>query len=181
MNTKVIEPKYIIRLATIQDNEMLAKLSVITWQQSYKNILDESYLDSLDWQERFIGRKKYLTKETNLSFVAEIDGRIIGFCDFGPARATDEIKVIDESFAEIYAIYVDEGFQKQGIGRALFTKVIEYFKSLKVNHMIIWTLIENIHAMKFYVSLGGIDKRWLKTIVINGKEYQEVAYYFDII
>ena len=53
----VIENSYYIRLNRIEDQEGMAKIKVDCWQDTYKNIIDQSYLDSLNYE---IQTNKYI-------------------------------------------------------------------------------------------------------------------------
>ena len=46
----VIENSYYIRLNRIEDQEGMARIKVDCWQDTYKNIIDQSYLDSLNYE-----------------------------------------------------------------------------------------------------------------------------------
>ena len=61
------------------------------------------------WQHRF---------EKTLPFMAVIGDRVVGFIEFG----------FDDGIGEIDCFYIEPKFQQQGVGQALFEKVLEVAK-----------------------------------------------------
>ena len=62
-------------------------------------------------------------------------------------------KSYDDSYAEIYALYVDDSYKKQGIG----SKLVEFaFEELRkeYDYVLISTLVDN-SANEFYKKIGG--------------------------
>ena len=66
------------------------------------------------------------------------------------------------------------GYQRKGIGRTLFLRIIKHLLENEINSMIVWVLKGNTSS-EFYKSLGAeyIRKRKIK---IGGIEYIEHAY-----
>lgn len=169
-----------IRESTTDDSEQIAKISVAGWQQAYKGILPDTFLSELDWQPRAEGRKKFFEDADRKSFVYLVDGKITGFCDFGPARKVMNIAEIDSTCAEIYAIYVLPEYQKAGIGMALFKKAINFLKDSGYNLVFIWSLEDNSSAHKFYAKCGCEMNPSRKSITIDEIDYTEIAYVYDL-
>lgn len=171
-----------IRQATENDNETIAQLSVTCWQQAYKDILNQDFLAQLDWRPRASGRKKfYQENKTAAGYIAEVEGRAIGFCDAGPARVVEKMPAIDRSYGEIYAIYVLQEFQKQGIGLALCKAACEHLISKGFARCIIWTLVDNKPAIAFYNAIGCIQQAWKKITVIEEQNLAELAFTIDLL
>ena len=164
-----------IRLATLDDDEEISKLSVIVWQQTYRDIFSEEFLANLKWQPRVKSRKKFFEDTTKTSFVAILDQKIVGFCDLGAARLEDAITSLDPSFGEIYAIYVLQKYEGQGIGTALYMAAIEQLQKLKFKSLIIWTLAANKPAIAFYLKRGCNMTSWHKSFKAESQEYIEIA------
>ena len=114
-----------------------------------------------------------LIDDAQATYVAKrkIDG-IVGFVSGGPAREDDLVYT-----GELYAIYLLEQYQRQGIGRRLIGELCAWLLSRGLASMYTWVLEEN-PSRRFYESLGGIEfKR--QTITIGGLDLAEVAYRWD--
>ena len=108
--------------------------------------------------------------------MAEKAGEVIGYCRYDD-NAEYENRDID---SEIIALYVDCDKLGRGVGRKLVEYVINDLKIKNKSKMIIWCLEKNKNARKFYEKIGGrlIDDE--KYFEIEGREYKEVGYIYDI-
>lgn len=77
-----------IRKAREEDAAKIARVHVESWQETYKGLIDQDYLDSLKidnrermWKETLANRQK-----EQPVFIAEIENGIIGFSSFGKER-----------------------------------------------------------------------------------------------
>jgi ribosomal protein S18 acetylase RimI-like enzyme len=164
-----------IRAATLEDHEPIAKVGVLAWQEAYSSIFPHDFLQSLSWQKRAKGRADFINKELRKSLVAEQETQIIGFSDFGSARVVANIPEIDASCAEVYAIYVLPAYKFQGIGTQMLTTIQESLILDGFKKLIVWTLIDNQPAIKFYQKFGFQETVWRKKTNIAGNDYQELA------
>ncbi len=74
-----------IRKATQQDASGIAKVHVDSWRTTYKNIVPDAFLDSLNYENRTKLWKQNVHKM--IVFVAEMDdGEIVGFSTGGQER-----------------------------------------------------------------------------------------------
>jgi ribosomal protein S18 acetylase RimI-like enzyme len=165
----------IIREAKLQDAEAIAFIHVNTWQTTYRNILPEDYIKKLSYKKREHHWKNMLSLSTEAKtdyfiYVAENAAQeIIGFVDGGLERSGEST---DQG--EIYALYILEAYQRQGIGRSLVQFIAAKLFESGLNSIIVWVLADN-SAVKFYQSLGG-QKIAQKLIKVSGIEFEEVAY-----
>ena len=170
----VIENSYYIRLNRIEDQEGMAKIKVDCWQDTYKNIIDQSYLDSLNYE---IQTNKYIDsfdEYKNMVLVAEDvnDHKIIGYACF----STDANEYAD---AELISLYIDKNYSRRGVGTSLLRETIKELKKYNKKTMMLWCIKENKNAIKFYEKMGGI-KAFDKMAKIGNKVYQEYGYLFYI-
>lgn len=170
----VIENSYYIRLNRIEDQEGMAKIKVDCWQDTYKNIIDQSYLDSLNYE---IQTNKYIDsfdEYKNMVLVAEDvnDHKIIGYSCF----STDANEYAD---AELISLYIDKKYARRGVGTSLLRETIKELKKYNKKTMMLWCIKENKNAIKFYEKMGGI-KAFDKMAKIGSKVYQEYGYLFYI-
>ena len=170
----VIENSYQIRLNRIEDQEEMAKIKVDSWQETYKNIIDQSYLKSLNYQQQTEKYVASFNEYKNSVLVAEDinNHKILGYACF-----STEINEYADS--ELVSIYLDKKYLKKGIGSSLFREVSKELKKYNKKTMITWCLKDNKNAIRFYEKLGGL-KKFDKMAKIGNKIYQEYGYIFNI-
>jgi ribosomal protein S18 acetylase RimI-like enzyme len=163
----------IFRKARLDDAVAIARVQVDTWQTTYGDILPEDYLAQLSYQKREERWRQMLARaveDNHFIYVVENEvGEIIAFADGGKERSGNEVYQ-----GELYAIYILEAYQRQGIGRSLFHTIINKFVELGFRSILVWVLADN-SAYKFYEALGG-QKVDTKPIEIGGSSLTEIAY-----
>ena len=80
---------------------------------------------------------------------------------------------------ELCGLYIKKGYKNLGIGSILFEYVTNLFIENNKKKMGLWCLKENNPAISFYKKKGGIITTE-KNLLINDKEYSEVALLFDL-
>jgi ribosomal protein S18 acetylase RimI-like enzyme len=124
----------------IPDVQKVAKAS---WKNTYKGIIpaeiQKSFLQAA-YHEAMM--KKRL--DSSFLFVAEADGKILGFADYLPVKP--------DGTAELSAIYLYPEYQGKGLGTALLMEGIKNLKNVKA----ITTDVEkeNRMGMAFYQAKG---------------------------
>lgn len=164
---------FTIREGTLNDAESITMVHIKGWQDSYKGIIKQSTLDALSYGERFKLRQSVLNDTNIACFVAEIDARVVGFCDVGPARTEPQ----SDCRGEIYAIYILEKYQRMGIGSTLWTTGISFLHKHGLVPYMLWTLEKNQKARQFYENQSGIVCG-TKHVMIDNQVYNEVQYCF---
>ena len=134
------------QLETEEEIKGKAKVHWQAWREAYSGLIDPSFLDarSLEASEQSARRgfeRGYRT------IVANEDGRVIGFADYGPYR-TDELK----DAGEIYAIYLLKEYYGKGIGSALMSNALEELSQYRMTA--VWVLEGNARAIHFYEKFG---------------------------
>lgn len=138
-----------IRIAKEKDVKALARVHVDSWRTTYEGIVDPSFLQSLSYEER---EKRWAgVIRENPPFVAlNQAGEVVGFASAGAERSGD----YPGYDAELYAIYILEEYQGQGLGRRLMTQTIDSLIDKGFKSMLVIVLAEN-EARHFYEALGG--------------------------
>ena len=159
-----------IRRAVLSDAPGIARVDVDSWRSTYIGLVPDDVLSSYDYSERERARRIGIADESTITFVAEhkTDG-IVGFLSGGPARIDDMPYA-----SELYAIYLLEQYQRQGIGRRLVSELCAWLLTQDITSMYTWVLDKN-PSRRFYESLGGIEFR-SETMAIGGRDVVEVAY-----
>ncbi len=165
----------IIRNATINDIDRIAKIKVDGWKNTYSNIIDSSILNNLSIEKE---KESYLNKYSlNDVFVVENNEDILGFCRvYDYEESPYEDKDID---CEIREIYVRTDLKRMGIGGKLFTFILNHFKNKGKNKLYLGVFEDNYNSRKFYEKMGGsLYKK--DSLTINGKDYPTVSYLYDL-
>jgi GNAT superfamily N-acetyltransferase len=161
-----------IRESVLADAEGIARASVESWRTTYRGILPDQVLATLDLSARVTKRRTIISGGEGLHLVALDGDELVAFCDAGPARA-DAI-----GRGEIYAIYLLERVQRQGLGRELFSRARAWLATHSLSPVSVWVIDANVAARRFYEAMGGRPVS-SKTIVLAGVMVTEVAYVFD--
>ena len=162
-----------IREADPIDAGAIARVHVDTWRTAYAGILPAEFLAGLSYADRERMWKQDLTADrpaTSMLVAETAEGEIVGFAYVAPEREGNRAYR-----GEIFAIYVLDECQRQGIGRLLFSAAARHFLKHGINSMLLWVLEDNHPAYRFYELMGGEYVKQ-KTITIGGTDLIEVAY-----
>jgi len=140
-----------VRAAVPADADELAVVHVRAWQAAYRGLLAQDYLDRLDPAERAESWRRRLSAPSpdGDARVATVGGRLAGFVAFGAAREDSPVPA-----GEVYAINVDPGHWRHGVGSALLAAAEEGLADLGHAHGVLWVVTGNERARRFYESRG---------------------------
>jgi GNAT superfamily N-acetyltransferase len=107
----------LIRAARPDDARPVAEVHVASWRHAYRGLLPDESLERLSVDDReAMWRRAFEDPDPKSgAFVAEVDGRIVGFASFGPSRDED----VPDGTGEVPAIYVEPAALGTGVGREL--------------------------------------------------------------
>lgn len=137
-----------IRLASVADSAAIAAVQVLSWRETYAQIIPDSYLAKLTISNRTSIWQNILEKSSR-TFAYDHGGKIIGFASVGLHRDN-----VPSYFGELYAIYLLKAFHKKGIGRQLFQAAVEKLHSEQLLPFTTWVLADN-PTLNFYTHVGG--------------------------
>ena len=159
-----------VRKARKNDAKDIVFINVMCWKESYKGIFPQVFLDNLDFNNPESIRK--CQNKIDEYAVYEKDNQIIGMARYGKNK-----KDYDDSYGEIYALYVRPEFQKQKVGTELVQYVFSELKK-KYKYALISTLKEN-KSNEFYKKIGGkfIGE---SDFILDEKIYKENVYEFNL-
>ena len=152
-----------IRPATPEDAEAVARVHVETWRAAYAHALSLEGLAGLSVTQRAELHRR------SPPVVAEVDGEIVGFVSVGPATDPD-------TDGELYAIYVLPDQWGSGVGRALMQAGERRLRELGYQHAILWVLEDNPRARRFYEAAGWTLDGTRRPIEIFGQPVPEIRY-----
>jgi len=162
-----------IRPARLEDAPGIAKVHVDSWRSSYKGLIDDEFLAALSYERRTEVWSQNIADLQNGRFlyIAETrPGEIVGFVSAGPETEGD----LDYQ-GELYAIYLLQQVQGQGLGRKLVDMAMRKLGERGFSSMLLWVLKDNLPARKFYEAVGGEYPRE-RPIKIGRQVLIEVAY-----
>jgi L-amino acid N-acyltransferase YncA len=157
-----------IRRATERDAVAISHVHVNSWRTTYAGIVPQQYLATLNETERVPLWQEWLTRDIQV-YIAELDGKVVGFISGGPIR-----EPLHSYDAELFAIYLLQHAQQQGIGTALLRELATSLMSKGFTSMTVWVLERN-PSKHFYVK-SGAQLITSKEIEIGGAMLSEVVY-----
>ena len=157
-----------IRPAQPADARDIAHVHVESWKTTYPGIVPETYIASINEEDSERNWRQWLEANASQVFVSVDESGIFGFIGGGPIR-----EALGEYDAELYAIYLLENRQQQGVGRALVRTLAASLHAQGLKSMIVWALQEN-SAVEFYKHLGAVPIM-TKTVNIGCKDLPDVA------
>lgn len=160
-----------IRAAQPGDAEQVAKVHVASWRQAYTGVISDEYLARLDVDARVEHWRHVLEDEPETKvWVADDDGRVIGFASLGPSRDEDA----DRTTMEIYTIYLEPSVWGQGVARDLMRTVLAAVP--EGSPVTLWVLAANERARHFYRRNGFAPDGVERVEEFDGETYTEVRY-----
>src|SRR5215471_2581939 len=157
-----------VRPGRVKDAQGIASVHVESWRTTYPRIVPENYLASLDVAVQAARWRDQLRRRTMHILVAEEASRVVGFASGGKLR-----EAIDAYDAELYAIYLLQENQNQGVGTLLVRRLAADLSTSGFKSLVVWVLKKN-PAVAFYSRLGG-SQIAEKRIDIGGLELEEIA------
>lgn len=142
-----------IRVATIADLDLLQKLNIKTFTETFEAVNTAENL--ADYIKNSFNAKQ-LTKELNNEnsqfYIANSETIAVGYLkiNFGDAQTED----IDGNALEIHRIYVLQTFQNKNIGQLLLNKAINIAKSNSISNIWLGVWEKNHKALQFYSKNG---------------------------
>lgn len=154
----------------------MAQAHARSWRETYAGLLPDRVIDDViasrparieRWRTRIADQK-----QRGGAFVAELDGRVVGFVFWGPGEGPDARPEV----AEVNAIYLDPEAIGVGIGRSLFQAACDDIVARGFTAAILWVLDTNERARRFYEAAGWLPDGATKTEARPGGELHEVRY-----
>ena len=144
-----------IRKATPHDKKELTRLlkefsiDFATKILSEKQTRIRAYKNPNKWVEETV--EHYLSQPEHIVFVADEHEILKGFIEGEVKEHKD--KVYDRE-GYISKWFMEEEYQNSGIGKQLFTRLVEEFKKMDCTHIGLDTHLENTQAIRIYEHMG---------------------------
>ena len=163
----------VFRSATEKDAKGIAALHAKSWQQNYRGVFSDGFLDNdvvherfMVWNERFENPKK-----NQLVFVAEIENTFVGFLCAYIDDNSDYGTLIDN-------LHVDSEFIGQRIGEQLLVEAALFLDAKNKTSMYLWVLVNNTKAINFYERIGGKPEETIDDFDIGDREITKTRYHW---
>lgn len=162
-----------IRAAKIDDCGEIAQVTVASWKTTYRGQVPDSHLDELSVPRREERWREWFTHKGKEFLVAEDNGRIVGFVNFGHSLDDDGTP---GKTGEVYAIYLYAESQGKQIGKSLWNGAMQRLQERGFSEVTVWVLDTNRLAREFYERRGGFLDEAQKILTIGGQDLLEVRY-----
>jgi GNAT superfamily N-acetyltransferase len=145
-----------IRRAILADAPAIARIHVQSWQETYRGLVPDEYLDRMTVTQRERGHERSLAYEDGTATFLALDptpagGAVpVGFALCGRARGAP-----GWNWGEIFALYLLDRAKGRGHGRALMAASSAWFAERGMSPFMLWALTANFRATGFYRHLGG--------------------------
>lgn len=136
-----------IRRARLEDVAAVAEVHVRTWQAAYEHVFGAERLAGIDPGARERFARRFSTDPDYDAFVAEDEGRIVGFVACGPAEQEAEQR-------ELFAIYVLPEAWGTTAAPGLMEAALGAMRERGAPDAILWVLDDNPRARRFYEREG---------------------------
>ena len=127
------------------DSEIKSKAYVHwrSWQEAYKGIVDQRYLDALTLEKC----ESIAQSFPDNTIIAKDGDRVAGFACYNKYRS-DEL----ENAGEVSAIYILSEYYGQGVGYQLMQMALN--ELIEYPEVAVWVLKDNERATRFYKRCG---------------------------
>jgi ribosomal protein S18 acetylase RimI-like enzyme len=159
--------------ALLEDAHAVAQVHVLSWQHAYRNVLPSEFLSQLSIEGHAAMWLESIANGVPELLVAKVQGAVVGFVAFGPAR--DE--GASPKSAEVWAIYLAPEWWSSGVGRALWLAARERMLEQSVRSVSLWVIASNHRAVTFYRAAGFQPAAASpRELTLGGVQVQEVRY-----
>ena len=176
-----MDKNIVIRPVKLEDAKQHVRLGLLVWRCAYKHIFpEEVFVEKENKAEDKIKNfdKGIQNDNISLSYVAEHEGKIIGFL-FGRMLSHYE-HFGSQGYADLEAIYIHPDYQGLGIGNKFKQIFVDWAKSNGATKFVIGVLKDNHNARKVYERWGGKLDEYTQPFVKLGVGYDEVFYTYDL-
>ncbi|PSR56451.1 N-acetyltransferase [Adhaeribacter arboris] len=165
----------ILRDAQFSDHVAIAKLHAASWQQHYRGIMSDYFLDKEVEQDRLnVWHQRLQSPRANQKMLlATLAENIVGFSCFYLNSDPVFGSYIDN-------LHVAKELQKSGVGALLLKESAKYIKSsADLPNMYLWVYELNKNARAFYDRLGGKNFQTIETENIDKTKAQVCRYIWE--
>ena len=152
-----------------------AKINIRSWVESYINIIDEDYLESINTVHEAENMKTALIsslKDGSLRFLLKVNNEYVGIF-----RVRETKYEGYKDYGELGALYLLNKVKNNGYGKIMFDRAKRELSQMGYDKMIVGCLEEN-PSNNFYIHMGGVFLK-KNPIKIGRQELNENIYVFE--
>ncbi|HZU74822.1 MAG TPA: GNAT family N-acetyltransferase [Acidimicrobiales bacterium] len=165
-----------VRPAVVGDGPAMGRIHVEAWRAAYRGQMPDSYLDSLDEEQR--GREwtdrlahSAASPRSVRHLVSEDDDGVIGIATLGFERGGR-----DPARGELWMINVAPSTWGSGVGTELIAAAEAELRRIGYHSAVLWTLETNVPARRFYEKRGWEADGAVQQDDFTGAPLTEVRY-----
>ena len=163
-------PPFLVRPARAPDAPGIAAVHVAGWRSAYAGLLPSDHLARMSTIRSAAQFRAGIAAGHGM-LVAEVAGRVVGFCSIGRPRTPG---LAD---GEVETLYVLDDWRDRGLGRTLLRAGAAALADRGCGSVFLWVLQDN-PSRWFYERLGGRPVM-RSTTQVAGKPFLQVAYVWD--
>ena len=150
-----------IRLVDKKDLQAISEMYVENWKATYVGLVNQEYLDNMNVPWAMDKWSKFIECEEQGIFVADKEGKVMGFGAFRPSDHLEDSMFLD-------ALHVSKDARDLGIGSMLIKAIGQKAIQEGFSKMNISIVSGNEHARRLYVNRGVVHYEFEK---IDGEVY----------
>jgi GNAT superfamily N-acetyltransferase len=167
----------VVRTAVAADAPGIAAVHIETWRAAYVGLVPQPILDRLSIERRLAFWSEHLANPgESRTWVAEADGRIVGFAGTALPTADD----LPAGTAELEMIYLLPETWHRGVGRALLRAAVDDLAERGFGTAILWVFTANDRARRFYEANGWRADGTAQMLDFDGTPVEEIRYGIDL-
>jgi GNAT superfamily N-acetyltransferase len=141
----------VIRPAAREDARAIAELEVRAWRWAFVDIVEDALMPTVEDREA-----RWTGLPLDGAFVAEVDGRVMGVVQVGPAPAQEGSPADGGAGAvgRLRGLHVEPAAQGAGLGAALHAHALDALQAAGYATATLWVFAANGHARGFYERRG---------------------------
>jgi GNAT superfamily N-acetyltransferase len=139
----------VIRPAAREDARAIAELEVRAWRWAFVDIVDDALMPTVEDREA-----RWTVEPLEGAFVAELDARVMGVAQVGPAPAQEASSADAGADGRLRGLYVEPAAQGAGLGAALHDHAVTALRGAGYVTATLWVFAANGHARGFYERRG---------------------------
>lgn len=161
------------RAAVKNDYKAIAALHAKSWQQNYRGVFSDHFLDNEVLNDRLVVWKNRLENPKDNQFiqVVEIENSCAAFICGNIDDDLEYGTLIDN-------LHVDSKFIGQQIGKKLMIDAARFLEEKDKASMYLWVLADNTKAIKFYERIGGRSMETVNDFDIGDREITKIRYHW---
>lgn len=157
--------KLIIRPVRLKDSGAISK--IINSIVAERNLT--TFSETSEEEERRYIRS--LVKNENI-FVAEFDGKVVGFQTIGQFPDTTDAN----RHVGTMGTFLQKDYRKRGFGTELAKETFRWARRNGFEKLVIWVFEDNVQGLKFYEKLGFKPVgKWTKQVKIENEYHNEIV------